>query len=166
MSIKPSTALYLKAHYNKEREPQTEDEIKFILDSFLKDGYENSEYNRRILSEIIHKEYRGIFSMANLREVAYGRGKELERELKSSRPIGRTVEQEELQSMLQQVFAANPWLGFTHRNVDLISKVFLFDERIPPAHQRHVQRWHAERTWFARLSLSRVLRGNLLTQVA
>jgi hypothetical protein len=52
----------------------------------------------------------------------------------SSRPIipmRREVSEVELRDWLQQIFNANPWMAFTHRNVDLISKTFLFDERIP-----------------------------------
>jgi hypothetical protein len=48
-----------------------------------------------------------------------------------SRSLGRTVEEAELRDWLQQIFNANPWMALTHRNVDLISKTFLFDERIP-----------------------------------
>ena len=58
----------------------------------------------------------------------------------SVRPIirmGRTVEEAELRDWLQQIFTANPWMAFTTRNVDLISKVFLFDARMSP--QRTLQ---------------------------
>ena len=51
--------------------------------------------------------------------------------LRSSRPLGRTVEAAELESWFKEIAAVNQWFALTARNLDIVSKIFLFDERIP-----------------------------------
>ena len=53
---------------------------------------------------------------------------------KPIRPFGREVSEAELQDWLQQISNANPWLALTYRNIDLVTKTFLFDERLSPQH--------------------------------
>jgi hypothetical protein len=57
---------------------------------------------------------------------------------KPIRPMGRTVSEDELRGGIQSVLDKNPWIACTHRNIDLITKVFLFDtERMSP--QRNME---------------------------
>lgn len=53
---------------------------------------------------------------------------------KPIRPLGREVSEPELQDWLQQISNANPWFALTYRNIDLVTKTFLFDERLSPQH--------------------------------
>jgi hypothetical protein len=50
------------------------------------------------------------------------------------RPLGREVLEAELQDWLQQIANVNQWFALTYRNIDLVTKVFLFDERLSPQH--------------------------------
>jgi hypothetical protein len=45
-------------------------------------------------------------------------------------PLGREVPEAELRDWLEQICSTNKWVAQTHRNVDLICKTFLFDDRI------------------------------------
>jgi hypothetical protein len=50
------------------------------------------------------------------------------------RPVGRTVEQSEIEGWFNQIVAANSWFALTPRNVDIITKIFLFDGRLSHMH--------------------------------
>jgi hypothetical protein len=43
----------------------------------------------------------------------------LKEPLPTSRPLGCTVEQAELEDLFQKVIRGTPWFAFTYRNVDL-----------------------------------------------
>ena len=51
--------------------------------------------------------------------------------LRSSRPLGRTVEAAELESWFKEIASVNSWFALTSHNLDIVSRIFLFDERIP-----------------------------------
>jgi hypothetical protein len=48
--------------------------------------------------------------------------------------LGRTVDEAELRNWLQQIANANQWFALTYRNLDIVSKIFLFDPRLSTQH--------------------------------
>ncbi len=127
----PSQRLYAMGDRMREQ-PQTDATKLSVLTYFLeKSELRNSEHNRKILQRAMGDRY---YTSDTLREVANQNERNLEHRTKASRPLGRSVTTEELTDWFKQIAAASPWLALTARNLDLCTRIFLTDERIPLTH--------------------------------
>ncbi len=137
MAPKPSERLYRMGDEYREqqaRDAQTPKDKIRILTSFLMDrnnGLQDTQHNREVLAKAVGAEF---YSYAALGEAAQANRNKLEHRSKVTRPLGREVTAAELEDWFKQNAAASPWLAITARNVDIVTKVFLNDERIPLTH--------------------------------
>jgi hypothetical protein len=129
--LKPSSEMYLRAHYNREAEEkanQLPEEKERILSAFLASPseYIDSPNNRKIL-----KRWMGTkcYDFAELHATAAAHKNRLEHRPPPNKPLKREVTLDEIFALYQQVLDANSsWLADTTENRRRVCELFTSDD--------------------------------------
>lgn len=131
MPLTPASKLYLKSHYDREREErenQSAAEKQRILAAFLLDGdYQDTPSNRGILEKGMGNDF---YDFGALRAVAKANARTMEHKAKPTRPLKRAVTLDEVFALFGQVQKANAsWLADTAENKRRVCELFTSDDQ-------------------------------------
>jgi len=105
--------------------------MRASIGDFLKEKHRQpSPENRKLVCDYLD-ENGLVYSNENVRSAIQTLGPKLKMVVQDIRPMDRTVPIEELQTMLAQIMAANPWIADTASNGRKIAEEF-YSQRTPP----------------------------------
>ncbi len=106
--------------------------IQQLISKFCHENdFAKSPENTKVFRDSIDTEHDGVWYVENLRSVVKHHRTELTRAV-TIKTLPRMVSVEEMQSMLERILSANPWIADTDKNGELIAATFLDDPRMSP----------------------------------